>query len=62
MSARSTVVALLALLALAAPALAATETATSGTVTATLSYDHVQDAFEYTRDTPRQEGWWSCGA
>jgi hypothetical protein len=48
MSARSTVVALLALLALAAPALAATETATSGTVTATLSYDHVQDAFEYT--------------
>ena len=48
MSARSIVVALAALFALAPAAHATTETATSGTVTATLSYDHVQDSFEYT--------------
>src|SRR3954469_13871232 len=48
MSARSTVVALAALFALAPAAYATTETATSGTVTATLSYNHVQDSFEYT--------------
>jgi hypothetical protein len=48
MSARSILVALLALFTLASPALAKTETAASGAVTATLSYDHVQDAFEYT--------------
>ena len=47
MSARSIVVALAALFALAPAAHATTETATSGTVTATLSYDHVQDSFEY---------------
>src|SRR6476620_3006786 len=48
MSARSIVVALAALFALAPAAHATTETATSGTVTATLSYDHVQDSVEYT--------------
>jgi hypothetical protein len=48
MPARSIVVALLALFALAPAALAKTETATSGAVAATLSYDHVQDSFEYT--------------
>ena len=48
MRARSIFVALLALAAFAPPALAETETATSGAVTATLSYDHVKGAFEYT--------------
>ena len=48
MPARSIVVALVTLFALAPAALAKTETATSGVVTATLSYDHVPDAFEYT--------------
>ena len=48
MSARSIVVALAALLALAPATHATTETATSATVTATLSYNHVQDSFEYT--------------
>ena len=48
MRARSTLLAVLAAFAaLAPPALATTETATSGAVTATLSYDHVQDSFEY---------------
>jgi hypothetical protein len=48
MRARSIVVALAALAAAAPQALATTETATSGDVSATLSYDHVQDSFEYT--------------
>ena len=48
MSARSIVVALAALFALAPAAHAKTETATSGAITATLSYNHVQDSFEYT--------------
>jgi hypothetical protein len=49
MGLRSTLVAALAALAALAPAaLADTETATSGTVTATLSYDHTGDAPEWT--------------
>ena len=48
MRARSILIALAALAASASPALATTETATSGSISATLSYDHVQDSFEYT--------------
>jgi hypothetical protein len=48
MALRSTVVAALAALGAFAPAaFAGTETATSGPVTATLSYDHTGDAFEW---------------
>jgi hypothetical protein len=42
------VLALAAAAVFAPPAPAATETATSGAISATLSYDHVQDSFEYT--------------
>jgi hypothetical protein len=48
MRVRSIVIAVVALAAAAPAALAQTETASSGAVTATLSYDHVQNAFEYT--------------
>jgi hypothetical protein len=49
MAVRSTVLAALVLLVSLVPAaLADTETATSGPVTATLSYDHTGDAFEWT--------------
>ena len=48
MRARSIIAALVAFLGLASQAGATTETATSGDVTATLSYDHVQDSFEFT--------------
>jgi hypothetical protein len=48
MRVRSILVALAGLAVLAPTAAATTETATSGTVSATLSYDHVEDSFEYT--------------
>jgi len=48
MRARSIAIALVALAAAAPQALAQTETESSGAVTATLSYDHVQNSFEYT--------------
>jgi len=49
MRVRSTVLAIsAALAALAAPAFGTTESASSGAVTATLSYDHLPDSFEYT--------------
>jgi hypothetical protein len=48
MRVRSIVIALLALTAAAPQALAQTETASSGTVAATLSYDHAEDSFAYT--------------
>jgi hypothetical protein len=48
MRVRSIFIALVVIAAIAPPAMATTETATSGAVSATLSYDHVQDSFEYT--------------
>ena len=48
MRVRSVLIGLVALAVAAPAALAQTETASSGAVTATLSYDHVQNSFEYT--------------